>query len=110
MSPAAPAVTIRRATRDDAALLAELAASTFTETFAAVNDPGDFELYMSQAFGEAIQREELEDPDVTVFFAERGGEAVGYVMLREGPAPEIVRGFDVLQIVRLYARQSAIGS
>jgi len=109
-SAAQPAITTRHATPDDAALLAELGASTFTETFAAVNDPADFGLYMSQAFGEVIQRAELEDPDVTVFLAERSGEAVGYVMLREGPAPEIVRGFDVLQIVRLYARQSAIGS
>ena len=110
MSSAAPAITIRRATPDDAALLAELGASTFTETFAAVNDPADFAMYMSQAFGEAIQRAELEDSDVTVFFAERAGDVLGYVMLREGPAPQSVLGADVLQIVRLYSRQSAIGT
>jgi diamine N-acetyltransferase len=109
-SGALPAITIRRATPDDAALLAELGASTFTETFAESNDPEDFAAYMSAAFGEAIQRAELEDPDVTVLLAERGGEAVGYVLLREGPAPMIVRGFDVLEIVRLYARQTAIGT
>jgi len=109
-STAPPAITIRRATPDDAALLAELGASTFTETFAAVNDPADLDLYLSQAFGEAIQRAELEDPDVTVFFAERAGETAGYVMLREGAAPAMVPGPDVLQIVRLYSRRSAIGT
>ena len=111
MSPVVPPeIVTRRATPDDAALLAELGASTFRETFEAANDPADFAAYMAEAFGEEIQRRELEDPDVTVLLAERGGEAVGYVLLREGPAPQIVRGFDVLQIVRLYARQSAIGT
>ncbi|MEO8561518.1 MAG: GNAT family N-acetyltransferase [bacterium] len=107
---ALPEISTRRATSADAALFAELGASTFTETFAAQNDDADFAAYMADAFGEAIQRAELEDPDVTVILAERGGEAVGYVLLREGPAPSIVRGFDVLQVVRLYARQSAIGT
>ena len=109
-SGALPAITTRTATVVDAALLAELGASTFTETFAAANDPSDFATYMSGAFGESIQRAELEDPDVTVILAERDGEAVGYVLLREGPAPQNVRGFDVLEIVRLYARQTAIGT
>jgi ribosomal protein S18 acetylase RimI-like enzyme len=107
---ALPAITTRRAAPGDAALLAELGATTFTETFAAANDPADFAAYMAEAFGESIQRAELEDSDVTVILAERAGEAVGYVLLREGPAPSLVRGFDVLEIVRLYARQSAIGT
>lgn len=107
---APPAITTRRATVDDAALLAELGASTFAETFEAVNDPQDFATYMAGAFGESIQRAELEEPDVTVILAERGGEAEGYVMVREGPAPTMLGGFDVLEIVRLYARRSAIGT
>jgi ribosomal protein S18 acetylase RimI-like enzyme len=111
MSPDAPAAIVtRRATADDAALLAELGASTFTETFEAANDPQDFASYMADAFGEAIQRAELEDPDVTVILAGRGGDTVGYVMLREGPAPSLLRGFDVLEIVRLYARRRAVGT
>ena len=103
-----PIVT-RVARPDDAALLAELGASTFTETFQAANTPEDFKAYMGASFGEEIQRAELEDPDTTVFFAERGGEAVGYVMLREGPAPSSVTADDTLQIARLYARQQSLG-
>jgi diamine N-acetyltransferase len=105
-----PEIVTRRATPDDALLLAELGASTFRDTFEAANDPADFAAYMAGAFGEAIQRAELEDPDVTVVLAERSGEAMGYVLLREGPAPQLVGGFDVLQIVRLYARQRALGT
>ncbi|MEO6525425.1 MAG: GNAT family N-acetyltransferase [Gemmatimonadaceae bacterium] len=107
---ATPVITTRRAEPSDAALLSALAASTFSDTFAADNTPTDIETYMSEAFGEAIQRAELEDPDVSVFFAERNNEVVGYVMLREGPAPPVVRGFDVLEIARFYARRQAIGT
>ena len=82
-SDPSPIVT-RVARPDDAALLTELGASTFAETFESANTPEDFSAYMATAFGEDLQRVELEDPDTTVFFAERDGEAGGYVMLRDG--------------------------
>jgi diamine N-acetyltransferase len=109
-SGAHPEITTRRATTADAALLAELGASTFTETFADANDPADFTAYMAVAFGESIQRAELEDADVTVIFAEREGEAVGYVLLRERRAPAMVAADEALEIARLYTRRSAIGT
>jgi ribosomal protein S18 acetylase RimI-like enzyme len=100
----------RLARPDDAALLTELGASTFRETFESDNAPRDFAAYMSAAFGDAIQRAELEDPDTTVFLAERSGEALGYVMLRERSAPSIVGLDDALEIARLYVRRRALGS
>jgi ribosomal protein S18 acetylase RimI-like enzyme len=106
-----PSPIVTRAARlDDAALLTELGASTFTETFESANTPDDFAMYMRSAFSEAIQREELADPDSTVFFAERGGETLGYVMLRERRPPASVGLADALEIARLYARRSALGS
>jgi ribosomal protein S18 acetylase RimI-like enzyme len=107
-SDSSPIVT-RPARPDDAALLTELGASTFAETFEAANTPEDFAAYMAAAFGEDTQRAELEDPDTTVFFAERDGDAVGYVMLREGRVPSGVAADDALQIARLYARQRLLG-
>lgn len=103
-----PIVT-RVARPDDAALLAELGAATFRETFEAANTPEDFAAYMGAAFGEAIQRAELEDPDTTVFFAERGGETEGYVMLRERKPPASIAVDDALEIARLYARRRSLG-
>lgn len=105
-----PPITTRRAEPDDAAVLTELGASTFTETFASVNTREDFGAYMAVAFGEAIQRAELEDPDTTVFFAEREGEVVGYVMLRECRPPSSVANAETLQIARLYARKAMHGT
>jgi diamine N-acetyltransferase len=107
-SDLSPIVT-RAARPDDAALLTELGATTFAETFESANTPEDFTAYMAAAFGEDIQRAELEDPATTVFFAESGGEAVGYVMLREGRVPSCVTADDAVQIARLYARQRFLG-
>ena len=110
MSGSDPSSIVTRAARpDDAALLTELGASTFAETFESANTPEDFAAYMAVAFGEEIQRAELEDPDTSVFFAERDGEAVGYVMLREGRVPSGVAADDALQIARLYARRKVLG-
>src|SRR6476620_2051995 len=97
-------VTIRRAAVADASNLAELGASTFTETFAEANTPEDFAAYVSASFGEAIQRAELEDENTTVFIAERDGEPVGYIMVREGQTPPCVASEESLEIARLYAR------
>ena len=105
-----PQTVTRPARPDDAALLTELAASTFRETFESDNAPQDFAAYMSVAFGEAIQRAELQDADTTVFLAERAGDAVGYVMLRERSTPSIVGFDDALEIARLYVRKRAHGS
>jgi len=65
---------------------------------------------MAAAFGEDIQRSELESPDTTVVFAERDGEVVGYVMLRERMPPASLGLEDALEIARLYARKRAVGS
>jgi diamine N-acetyltransferase len=105
-----PPIATRAARPDEAALLTEIGASTFAETFEAANTPEDFAAYMRAAFGEPIQRAELMDPETTVFFAEREGDAVGYVMLREGNTPSIVPAGDALQIARLYARRRALGT
>ena len=110
MSGSDPTPIVTRVARpDDAALLTELGASTFRETFESANAPEDFAAYMRTAFGEAIQRAELEDPGTTVFLAERGGDALGYVMLRERAAPSVTGMEDALEIARLYARQRALG-
>ena len=103
-------VTVRRAVVADASTLAELGASTFTETFAEANTPEDFAAYMAASFSEAIQRAELEDGNNTVFLAERDGDAVGYVMVREGRIPSCIVAEDALEIARLYARKATIGT
>jgi hypothetical protein len=57
-----PAPTIRRGTLADAALLSELGARTFSETFASDNTPEDLAAYIATAFNVAQQTAELQDP------------------------------------------------
>src|SRR5689334_8758379 len=54
-----PDVTIRRGTLGDAALLSELGARTFSETFAADNTPEDLAAYVATSFNVAQQTSEL---------------------------------------------------
>jgi len=110
MPGATPPVTTRRATPADAALLASLAATTFSDTFGPDNTPADMTLYMAESFGEDIQRSELADSRHIVFFAERAREAVGYMMLREGPAPDVICDADSIEIARLYATKRFLGA
>lgn len=107
---ATPPVTTRRATPADAALLALLAATTFSDTFGPDNTPDDMAQYVTDSFGEDIQRTELTDARHAVFFAERGGEVVGYTMLRGGVAPDVIRDADSIEIARLYATKQSIGA
>lgn len=107
-APAAPA--IRCAGPDDAARLSALAESSFVDSFGADNRPEDMAAYVATAFGEAIQRAELEDASCCVFIAEQGGEALGYAMLREGPAPACVGSANAVEVARLYAVRRWIGA
>jgi GNAT superfamily N-acetyltransferase len=103
-------VTTRLATPADAALLASLAATAFSDTFAADNTAENMALYLAGSFGESIQRDELSDPRHVVIFAEQFGDVVGYAMLRDGVAPEAVAAADAIEIARLYAVKRLVGA
>lgn len=105
-----PAIAIRRASVDDAAMLARLAAASFADTFAADNDAHDMATYMAEAFGEAQQRAELCDDRLLVMIADVAGDVAGYAMLREGPADECVGVTDAIEVARLYADRRWIGA
>lgn len=104
-----PDVTIRRASSDDAGLLAELGARTFRDTFAADNSPEDMAAYLASSFNPAQQTAELADTASTFFIAEVGGAAAGYAMLRVGEAEECVEGLKPVELVRLYVSVEWLG-
>ena len=101
---------VRRASVADAALLASLAATAFSDTFAVDNTPENMARYIAGAFSESIQRAELEDARNVVYLAERDGAPAGSVMLREGPAPACVDSPNALEIARLYSAKRYIGA
>jgi len=97
-------VTIRFATRDDAAVLAELARRTFYDTFAATNDPADMALHLASAYGTEQQTAELDDPGITTLLVEHGGDAIAYAQLRNDHVPACVTGAAPVELWRFYVR------
>ena len=71
--------TIRRATPDDAALVADLARRNFTETFGHLYPPEDLAYFLDTSYTAETQREALEDVRYAVWLLERDGEAVGHL-------------------------------
>jgi len=104
-----PNITVRRASPDDAGLLAELGASTFQETFAADNTTEDMAAYLNSAFNLRQQTAELAD-GATFFIAEVDAVTAGYTMLRAGRRAEGSEGTGTtIELVRLYVSRKWLG-
>ena len=104
-----PEPVIRRAGVGDAALLAELGARTFVETFAADNRPDDMAAYLAAAFGPEQQLAELTHPHSTFLIAGVDGVAAGYAKLHPGQTPESIAGEKPIELVRLYVSKAWLG-
>ncbi|MBC7881237.1 MAG: GNAT family N-acetyltransferase [Anaerolineae bacterium] len=103
-------MTIRKATGDDAELLAELGARTFYDAFAAQNNPEDLSAYLEKAYGLQQQAEEIADPRSTFLIAEMNQAAVGYSKLFRGEAPGCIPTQSaVIEIARFYSTQEYVG-
>jgi diamine N-acetyltransferase len=93
---------IRPAEPGDAAMLAELAARIFVETYAPDNRREDVDAFVAQAFGPDLQAREIADPATCYLIAEVDGAPAGYVLLRPDPAPECIPAGRTLSIARFY--------
>ncbi|NJL01753.1 MAG: GNAT family N-acetyltransferase [Spirulinaceae cyanobacterium SM2_1_0] len=102
-------LTIRQATPTEAVRVAELAAQTFRETFAADNDPADMADYLATRFSPTQIATELADPAATFLLAAVGSTVVGYAKLQASAVPDPVSGDAPLELVRLYLRQAWTG-
>jgi len=94
--------TIRRATANDAGRLAELAARTFSDTYAAYNDPADMAVHISARYGPSKQAEELADAGSTYIVAELADQLIGYAYLVSQQAPGDVALDAPVEVVRFY--------
>lgn len=100
---------IRRASLEDAALLAELGARTFTETFAEINTPEDMAAYLAAAFTTEQLEAELRDPASTFLIAEADGVPAGYAKLYAGQPEACIVGPRPVELVRLYVLREFLG-
>lgn len=98
-------ITIRVGTTADAASLADLAARTFRDTFAAGTSADDMARHLAEAYGEAQQGRELTSSDIATLLVEVGDQLVAYAQLRHGPPPACVEGEAPLELWRFYVDQ-----
>lgn len=97
--------TIRRAAPADAAVLAELGAATFVETFGHLYTPEDLRAFLEESHSVAAYAKVLADPTYALWLAEDGaGRAIGYAQAGPCGLPhDDVRPEDG-ELKRLYVR------
>jgi GNAT superfamily N-acetyltransferase len=98
-------VTIRRGEPEDAAVLADLARTTFYDTFAASNDTSDMALHLERAYGVTQQAAELQDPGITTLLVEQDGAAIAYAQIRNDHIPGCVTGPEPVELWRFYVHR-----
>ena len=103
------APNVRRASIEDAQLLAELGAQTFAETFAEDNSPADMAAYLADSFSVGRLTEELTDPLSVFFVADVEGSAAGYAKIHSGHVSDGVNGQRPIELVRLYVSKEWLG-
>jgi ribosomal protein S18 acetylase RimI-like enzyme len=102
----APGIAIERASLRDASVLARIAAALFEQTFGDANTPADMEAYVTGAFSEARQRQDLADERSRIWLARDTAEdaIVGYAHVRLGAVPSVhTSSARTAEIARLYA-------
>lgn len=102
-------IHIRYATTTDAALLADLGAKTFRETFEADNTPENMAAYLESAFSTNTLTTELIDPASCFLIAHSGNTAVGYVKLRSGETPPEIGDPSAIELQRIYVLRDWLG-
>ena len=93
---------IRVGAATDATALAELAARTFRETFAADDRPEDIAAHTANAYGTSQRERELVDPGIATLLVEVDGQLAGYAQLRSGVPPACVTGEEPVELWRFY--------
>jgi len=103
-------VVVRRATIEDAALLADVGARLFEQTFGPMNTREDMAAYLPSAFSAELQTRELSDPDrATLIASDENDKAVGYAMARRGSRSDGISSERPVEVQRIYVDKSLHG-
>jgi ribosomal protein S18 acetylase RimI-like enzyme len=105
-----PDLIIRYATAEDAELVADLSRKTFHETFGSVNTKENMDKFMNEQFTREKLIREVTEPGNTFFVAFDGEVPVGYVRMREGKKFPEFGDKDSIEIARIYAVNTYIGT
>jgi GNAT superfamily N-acetyltransferase len=92
----------RIALADDAGRLSEIAERTFRETFAHSCSVEDMHQHCAAEYSEAIQRQEILDPQLVTLVCADDGQLMGFTQLRWCQAPDGCSDADAMEVQRLY--------
>lgn len=93
---------IRKANRNDAKQLSQLAERTFRDTFGAINTAEDMDLHCQISYSEVIQAGEISNPNMITLLSENEEKLIGFAQLRWDGAPNCVVAESPGEIQRLY--------
>ena len=97
------AVSVHDAVEADAPLLAELAARTFFEAFAADNNPADMRQHLQSSYTPALQLAEIRDAAIDTLLVRMDGAApLAYAQLRTGHVSDGVPSEGSIELWRFY--------
>lgn len=102
---------IRRATVQDAEIVAPLAVSVFNDTFAdnPLNKPEDMRAYIAEFLSVEAFRKDLIDQNSTFFVAEIDNKIAGYAKLAENSTEACVSDENPIELNKLYVAQDFHG-
>jgi GNAT superfamily N-acetyltransferase len=101
---------IRPATLADVALLRQLGATTFRETYRPISDPREVDEYAAENFTAEKVEAWFRKPCARTLVASLDGVAVGYAHVRSAKVPACVADRKAVELSRLYLLASAQGS
>lgn len=107
-------LSLRRARVADAALLAELGARTFMDSYFEQNDPDDMRAYVAANFTKEVFEKDLSDPRTTYFLGtvsdmKGSSEPAAYAKLHAGEAPSCIAGDKPIELARFYVVKALHG-
>jgi len=102
-------LSLRYATKDDAALIAEISRKTFYDTFAADNTKENMDKFLKDQFTKGRLMLEAGAPGNTFLLAYYNDAVAGYVKLREGKILEELKSFSAIEIARIYVVREFLG-
>ena len=102
-------INIVIATKAEADLIADMSRKTFSDTFAAFNDPENMSRFMNEKFNHEILTAEVGAPGNHFLLAYDEQVPVGYARVRDNNTPPGLEGQETIEIARLYAVKESIG-
>jgi ribosomal protein S18 acetylase RimI-like enzyme len=93
---------LRTATAYQAAALAQVMERTFRDTFDSSTAEEHMAEHCRNSYGEAIQRAEIFDPDITTFLCIDGESIAGFAQVRTGKRPTCVTASRPVELHRIY--------